>query len=259
MSKITIDTSLLRLPSFRTNVSKVVWFCLLRDSDEGGMVKTSACSIAKEIGVCEKTVRNALLELKSDGVIESSNPNTSPNSAPSKVRYMGRVVTLNLSTNCKQKRVKMSEQKSETKSDICSDTITAKTSSNALMFAAPYEFVDPAFKEAFMVWLDYKKTQFKFTYKSDRSLRAAYSEMIKLSGNNPQVAMQIVNQSMSHGWKGLFELKNYGTTQIYTPDNAASRKASRDRMLGLANGIVSQSADRIADLYNGCISDADNR
>lgn len=241
MSKVAFDTSLLRLPSFRTNVGKLVWFCLLRDSDETGMVNTSACSIAREIGVCEKTVRNTLSELCADGVIAGDSPNTTPNNTPNKVRYKGRQIAINLSISYKQNLTKQLKQKSEMKSEIKSDTITAKTSSDTLRFSSlPYEFVDPAFKEAFMVWLDYKKTQFKFTYKSDRSLRAAYSEIIKLSSNNPQVAMKIVEQSMSHGWRGLFELKNNGTQPIANP--AFRAQADRYSALEAAAETVLRNA-----------------
>ena len=116
MSKVAFDTSLLRLPSFRTNVGKLVWFCLLRDSDETGMVNTSACSIAREIGVCEKTVRNTLSELCADGVIAGDSPNTTPNNTPNKVRYKGRQIAINLSISYKQNLTKQLKQKSEMKS-----------------------------------------------------------------------------------------------------------------------------------------------
>lgn len=74
-----------------------------------------------------------------------------------------------------------------------------------------HSFVSPEFEESFNEWLDYKKRQFKFEYKTERSLKAAYSELVKLSGGDPTVAAKIVDQSMGNGWKGLFELKNHGT------------------------------------------------
>lgn len=82
----------------------------------------------------------------------------------------------------------------------------------SLNFELPkHGFVGPELEETFNEWLDYKKRQFKFEYKTERSLKAAYSELVKLSGGDPVVAAEIVDQSMRNGWKGLFELKNHGT------------------------------------------------
>lgn len=56
-------------------------------------------------------------------------------------------------------------------------------------------------------WIDFKKTQFKFTYKSEKSEQIGINNLIKLSGNNNSVAEEIVNQSISNGWQGLFPIK----------------------------------------------------
>lgn len=92
----------------------------------------------------------------------------------------------------------------------------------SLNFELPkHSFVSPELEEPFSEWLDYKKRQFKFEYKTERSLKAAYSELVKLSEGDPAVAAEIVDQSMRNGWKGLFELKNHGTktntTNKYDP------------------------------------------
>ena len=79
-----------------------------------------------------------------------------------------------------------------------------------------HSFVSPEFEELFNEWLDYKKRQFKFEYKTERSLKAAYSDLVKLSGGDPIIAAEIVDQSMRNGWKGLFELKNHGAKTITT-------------------------------------------
>lgn len=119
-------------------------------------------------------------------------------------------------------------------------------------------FVDPVFEDAFTAWLDYKKKQFRFEYKTERSLKAAYSELVRLSGGDPYTATRIVEQSMSNGWKGLFELKSNGTQPITTTDSAASRKAQRDRGLSLATEIMARS-ENILDLYDGFFEDPDPR
>lgn len=121
----------------------------------------------------------------------------------------------------------------------------------ALVFEPPvHGFVDPVFEDAFTAWLDYKKKQFRFEYKTERSLKAAYADLVRLSGGDPYIATRIVEQSMSNGWKGLFELKSNGTQPITTTDNAASRKAQRDRGLSLATEIVARS-ENLLSLFNG--------
>lgn len=78
----TIDTEILHSSVFRTSTSKLVFFYLLRDSDEAGVVNTSAVSIAKEIGVNEKTVRKVFKSFRDNGVIEIKSPISSPISSP---------------------------------------------------------------------------------------------------------------------------------------------------------------------------------
>lgn len=89
-----------------------------------------------------------------------------------------------------------------------------------------YDFVDPAFEEVFTAWLEYKKEQFNFVYKGKRSLKSVYDKLVALSGFNPEIAMQVVNQSMSAGWKGLFELKDNGTSKIPIEDKYATRRGT---------------------------------
>lgn len=67
-------------------------------------------------------------------------------------------------------------------------------------------YMDEAIKPIFLEWLEYKKASFNFSYKTERSLEAAYNELVKLSGGDPNKAKQIVNNCMVKGWKGLFPL-----------------------------------------------------
>lgn len=83
---------------------------------------------------------------------------------------------------------------------------------------------------AFSTWLEYKKRQFDFEYKTEPALKAVYSELILLSKGDPALAMKIVEQSMSNGWKGLFELKinnnNNNEPRIKTQDKFTARRGT---------------------------------
>jgi hypothetical protein len=68
-----------------------------------------------------------------------------------------------------------------------------------------------SFSEDFLkdwnAWINYKKTNHKFTYKTIESEQIAFNHLYKISGENQNAALQIINISIANGYKGLFELK----------------------------------------------------
>ena len=63
-------------------------------------------------------------------------------------------------------------------------------------------------EKTWLKWKEYKKKEFKFSYKSDVSEEAAKKQLIELAGNDAEIAIKIIEQSISNGWKGFFKLKN---------------------------------------------------
>lgn len=59
-------------------------------------------------------------------------------------------------------------------------------------------------------WKKYKRDEFRFKYKSEVSENAAKKELLNLSGNDEEIAIKIIEQSIANGWKGFFELKEDG-------------------------------------------------
>lgn len=94
-------------------------------------------------------------------------------------------------------------------------------------------FVSPEYAETFTAWLEYKRER-RESYKSGKSLKAAYSKLLQLSGNDPAKASAIVEQSMANNWAGLFELKipsygNSGTrTGVVLADNSTGKYDNDD-------------------------------
>ena len=60
-------------------------------------------------------------------------------------------------------------------------------------------------REAMKLWLEYRK-EIKKPYKP-MGLRECVKKLEKLSGNDRAVAVEIVRESISNGWTGLFPLK----------------------------------------------------
>ena len=76
-------------------------------------------------------------------------------------------------------------------------------------------FVNPVYKNAFFKWLNYKREQYKFLYRSQDTLNTCYTSLVRLSGSDPLKAMAIVEQSIANSWKGLFDLNSmrYGNSK----------------------------------------------
>lgn len=56
-------------------------------------------------------------------------------------------------------------------------------------------------------WIDYKKTNHNFDYKTLKSEQIAFNHLYKISNKNQNAAREIIIVSIANGYKGLFELK----------------------------------------------------
>jgi len=80
-----------------------------------------------------------------------------------------------------------------------------------------YPFPSERFSEGWKYWIEFKRIQFKFKYASSTSEQTALKSLQNLSGNDEQMALKIIEQSVSNGWKGLFAVKgNIGKNGIDT-------------------------------------------
>jgi uncharacterized protein YdaU (DUF1376 family) len=70
-----------------------------------------------------------------------------------------------------------------------------------------YPFDSENFKKWWSIWKEYKKKEHRFNYKTKISEQAALKKLSHLSGGNELKAAAIIEQSISEGWKGFFELK----------------------------------------------------
>jgi hypothetical protein len=69
-------------------------------------------------------------------------------------------------------------------------------------------FTSDNFIKYWDLWKDFKKNQFKFTFATPQSEQAALKDLVKISNGLETVAIEIIEQSLAKGWKGLFEIKN---------------------------------------------------
>lgn len=110
--------------------------------------------------------------------------------------------------------------------------------------------VAPNMVEPVETWLAYKKEKAQ-SYKPT-GFKTFYKKLCELSGNNPQVAMAIIEQSMQNNYAGIFPLRNNN-------NNNYGRETITDkirRTVEEANIFSQQLTDRIGNQADVC--DGDN-
>ena len=108
--------------------------------------------------------------------------------------------------------------------------------------------VAPNMVEPVNTWLAYKKEKAQ-SYKPT-GFKTFYKKLCELSGNNPQVAMAIIEQSMQNNYAGIFPLKN---------NNGYGKETITDkirRSVAEASEFSQQLSDRIGKQADVC--DGDN-
>jgi hypothetical protein len=108
--------------------------------------------------------------------------------------------------------------------------------------------VAPNMLEPVETWLAYKKEKGKM-YKPI-GFKNFYKKLCELSGNNPQIAMTIIEQSMANNYEGIFPLRNN--------NNNYGRETITDkirRTVEEANAFSQQLTDRIGNQADVCGGD----
>lgn len=107
-------------------------------------------------------------------------------------------------------------------------------------------FVSSPFIEVVTKWFDYKKER-KSPY-TQRGAESLYKKLFSMSGGDPALADEIVEQSIANNWQGLFELKNGTSTSItaaqrrpYIPRSVSDRRESVAKLANLAGTVLRQS------------------
>lgn len=67
-------------------------------------------------------------------------------------------------------------------------------------------FITEELADTFTTWVEYKKDR-RENYRSEKSLRLCYNKLVKLSNNDPIIALQIIEDAIASNYAGFFELK----------------------------------------------------
>ena len=100
-------------------------------------------------------------------------------------------------------------------------------------------------------WLAYKKEKAQ-SYKPT-GFKTFYKKLCELSGNNPQVAMAIIEQSMQNNYAGIFPLRNNNNNNNYGRETITDKIR---RSVAEASEFSQQLSDRMGKQADVC--DGDN-
>jgi hypothetical protein len=87
-----------------------------------------------------------------------------------------------------------------------------------------YPFDSKEFLDAWNLWKEYKKEQFKFTYKPIGE-QSALIDLSKISNLDENIAIKIIKNAIAKGWKGLYEIKDNNNGESIT-ENAVREIAA---------------------------------
>tara|TARA_R110000822_G_scaffold47155_4_gene125263 strand:+ start:78 stop:743 length:666 start_codon:yes stop_codon:yes gene_type:complete len=127
----------------------------------------------------------------------------------------------------KSQSVKNKPKKPVSVSVSVSDSVSVNDSVSDSVINLPFN--SKRFSNAWSLWKEYKKKDFRFTFKSAISESSALSKLARLSLGNEESALLIIEQSVANGWKGFFQLSK--------SQNKKSNEPSQDYMLNLKSRL----------------------
>jgi predicted phage replisome organizer len=69
-------------------------------------------------------------------------------------------------------------------------------------------YFDPRLKAAWLIWIEYKKDELKFQYKSLKTEQVAINQFNELCKDDYDKAEKLVHKAMTAKWKGIYEDKS---------------------------------------------------
>lgn len=85
--------------------------------------------------------------------------------------------------------------------------------------------VPEGFEEIWGDWIEYKKVEKKQSYQSPKTEQKGFNNLYNLSGGDPFIARQIVDQSMANLWEGLHPLKNIQNANGYVANTGGPKNS----------------------------------
>ena len=157
-------------------------------------------TIAKEVGVSIRTASRSIKKLESIGYIDTK-----------LFDGRNRVVKLTRAVDKLTRAVdKMARQPSQIDQAAEPKWLDSIQSSIHISKEVIFPFQNKEFIEAWCVWVLERKEKRLKSY-TQRGEQSALHNLQKISNDDYKTAIQIINNSITHGWQGLFALKEQKT------------------------------------------------
>lgn len=149
---------------------------------------------APQVSLEPKQLQSLLIEDEKNDAIESSSLSSSDVPLLSPTPPINSILTPTIPETKKEIDTKVSPKK-KTKTDLPK---------------LREEFIESlpvgAMRNVMVEWLAYR-SKIRKPYKSTQGMKQCYDHLCSLAGNNPEVAMEIINQSIQNEYQGLFAVK----------------------------------------------------
>lgn len=157
---------------------------------EGGDYFKANNTIALEVGVSRATVTNSIQKLIKLKLI--------------KAVFNGRIRILKSSSTLLKSSTLPTKIKYSAYSNLVDSKHNSKQKKKHISIERPFK--SKQFDEMWDIWIDERKQQKRKKY-TERGEQAALHNLQKISNNNETTAIEIIKQSITQGWAGLFTLK----------------------------------------------------
>jgi len=220
MAKRFIDTGLFDDSWFMnlTNECKLFWIYCITKCNHAGIIELNGRLVKFQIGINSietviKGLGNRLVSVKEKyyfipKFLEYQYPNFPNSKVKSQKSAMDILSKFNIDYNNIQTVSKPLPKGYENGTDYGNGIETE--SENKAKQVVIYPFESKTFSDQWQYWKNYKSKEFNFKYKTIQSEQAALKKLANLSGNNEEIAIQIIHESFANSWKGFFKLKNDG-------------------------------------------------
>ena len=174
-------------------------------------------TIALEVGVSRATASRAITNLIDKGYItkyfDGRNRRLKLTHQPAQIDSPG-------GSNSVSRKLKLTQQEAQIDSAAGSNCVTSIQDSiqpsihlsKHVSKGVIYPFQEKEFKDTWKIWIEERRENSYKKY-SLRAEQAALHNLQKISNNEYRTAIKIINQSISHGWRGLFALKSSKQTK----------------------------------------------
>ena len=168
-------------------------------------------TIGKEVGVSIRTASRSIKKLESMGYITTK--------LDGRNRVAKLTSTLDKMTSTLDKMARQPRQNGFAEKPNWLHSIQeSKQPSIHISKEVIFPFQNKDFIEAWSVWVLERKEKRLKSY-TQRGEQSALHNLQKISGDDYKTAIQIINNSITHGWQGLFALKEQKTRVPKTTSN----------------------------------------